>query len=91
LWTDPLFTSPLLGVSPTYQELSEDGTFMGLDPRRVMELPEDVSVDSIINAVAKYQKSSMYRHATGYILPEDLNQRIIEQGGMINVYQYPKF
>jgi hypothetical protein len=91
VWNNPLFTSLLLGVSPTLQQLELDGTFMGLDPRRVMELPEDASVVELINSVAKYQKNTMYRHATGYVLPEDINQRVIEQGGMINVYQYPKF
>lgn len=91
VWNNPLFTSLLLGVSPTYSQLELDGTFMGLDPRRVMELPEDASVVELINSVAKYQKNTMYRHATGYVLPEDINQRVIEQGGMINVYQYPKF
>ncbi len=90
LWTLPLFTSPILGISPSYTELQEEGTFMGLDPRRVMELGEDTSVLDILNSVAKTQKESA-RPATGYILPEDLNQRIIAQGGMVNVYQYPKF
>lgn len=90
LWTQPLFTAPILGTSTSYTDLQEEGTFMGLDPRKVMGLEADASVIDILNSVAKFQKSSA-RPATGYLLPADLNQRIIEQGGMINVYQYPKF